>query len=91
MLPVTHGKRYTQLQVLLYTLILFGVTLLPFAIRMSGWLYLAAACVLGGIFTGYAIALYARYSDRLAKRAFRYSILYLALLFGALLVDHYLI
>jgi protoheme IX farnesyltransferase len=91
MLPVTHGKRYTQLQVLLYTLILFGVTLLPFAIRMSGWSYLAAACILGGIFIGYAIALYARYSDHLAKRAFRYSILYLALLFGALLVDHYLI
>ena len=91
MLPVTHGRRYTQLQVLLYTLILFGVSLLPFAIRMSGWLYLAAACVLGAIFIGYAIALYARYSDRLARRAFRYSIVYLALLFAALLVDHYLV
>ena len=91
MLPVTHGRRYTQLQVLLYTLILFGVSLLPFAIRMSGWLYLAAACVLGAIFIGYAIALYARYSDRLAQRAFRYSIVYLALLFAALLVDHYLV
>jgi protoheme IX farnesyltransferase len=90
MLPVTHGRRYTQLQVLLYSLILFGVSLLPFAIRMSGWLYLAAACVLGAIFIGYAIALYARYSDRLAQRAFRYSIVYLALLFAALLVDHYL-
>jgi protoheme IX farnesyltransferase len=91
MLPVTHGKRYTRLQVLLYTLILFGVSLLPFASRMSGWLYLAAACVLGAIFIGYAIALYARYSDRLARRAFRYSIVYLALLFAALLVDHYLV
>jgi protoheme IX farnesyltransferase len=91
MLPVTHGRRYTQLQVLLYTLILFGVSLLPFAIRMSGWLYLAAACVLGAIFIGYAIALYARYSDSLAQRAFRYSIVYLALLFAALLVDHYLL
>jgi len=91
MLPVTHGRRYTQLQVLLYSLILFGVSLLPFAIRMSGWLYLAAACVLGAIFIGYAIALYARYSDRLAQRAFRYSIVYLALLFAALLVDHYLV
>jgi len=90
MLPVTHGRRYTQLQVLLYTLILFGVSLLPFAIRMSGWPYLAAACVLGAIFIGYGIALYARYSDRLARRAFRYSIVYLALLFAALLVDHYL-
>jgi len=91
MLPVTHGRRYTQLQVLLYTLILFGVSLLPFASRMSGWLYLGAACVLGAIFIGYAIALYARYSDRLAQRAFRYSIVYLALLFAALLVDHYLV
>jgi protoheme IX farnesyltransferase len=91
MLPVTHGRRYTQLQVLLYTLILFGVSLLPFAVRMSGWLYLAAACVLGAIFIGYAIALYARYSDRLARRAFRYSITYLALLFAALLADHYLV
>jgi protoheme IX farnesyltransferase len=91
MLPVTHGKRYTRLQVLLYTLILFGVSLLPFASRMSGWLYLAAACVLGAIFIGYAIALYARYSDHLARRAFRYSIVYLALLFAALLVDHYLV
>lgn len=91
MLPVTHGKRYTQLQVLLYTLILFGVSLLPFAIRMSGWLYLAAACLLGAIYIGHAIALYARYSDRLAQRAFRYSIVYLALLFAALLIDHYLL
>jgi protoheme IX farnesyltransferase len=91
MLPVTHGRRHTQLQVLLYTLILLGVSLLPFAIRMSGWLYLAAACVLGAIFIGYAIALYARYSDRLAQRAFRYSIVYLSLLFAALLVDHYLV
>ena len=91
MLPVTHGRHYTQLQVLLYTLILFGVSLLPFAIGMSGWPYLAAACLLGAIFIGYAIALYARYSDRLAQRAFRYSIVYLALLFAALLVDHYLV
>jgi len=91
MLPVTHGRRYTQLQVLLYTLILFGVSLLPFAIRMSGWLYLAAASILGLIFIGYASALYRRYSDRLAQRTFRYSILYLALLFAALLFDHYLL
>ena len=91
MLPVTHGRRYTQLQVLLYTLILFGVSLLPFAIRMSGWLYLAAASILGLIFIGYASALYMRYSDRLAQRTFRYSILYLALLFAVLLFDHYLV
>ena len=90
MLPVTHGKDYTQLQVLLYTLILFGVSLLPFAIRMSGWIYLAAAVVLGLIYIGYAVRIYIVYSDRLARGAFRYSIVYLAALFAALLADHYL-
>jgi heme o synthase len=90
MLPVTHGKAYTRLQVLLYTLILFGVSLLPFVVRMSGWLYLAAALGLGGIFLGYALRIYRAYSDALAHKTFRYSILYLALLFAALLVDHYL-
>jgi protoheme IX farnesyltransferase len=90
MLPVTHGARYTRLQVLLYTLILFGVSLLPFAIRMSGWLYLAAALVLGGVFIGYAVRIHLAYSDALARRTFRYSILYLAALFAALLVDHHL-
>jgi protoheme IX farnesyltransferase len=90
MLPVTHGKEYTRLQVLLYTLILFAASLLPYAIRMSGAFYLAAAAVLGGIFTAYAVRLHLAYSDALARATFRYSILYLALLFAALLVDHHL-
>jgi len=90
MLPVTHGKDYTRLQVLLYTLILFGVSLLPFAVRMSGWLYLAAAVALGLVYVGFAILIVAAYSDRLARRCFRYSIFYLAALFAALLIDHYL-
>jgi heme o synthase len=90
MLPVTHGKAYTRLQVLLYTLILFAASLLPFVIRMSGWLYLAAALILGGIFIAYAVRICRAYSDALAQKAFRYSILYLAFLFAALLVDHYL-
>ncbi len=90
MLPVTHGKEYTRLQVLLYTLILLAVSLLPYAIRMSGLFYLAAAVVLGSIFTAYAARLHAAYSDALARATFRYSILYLALLFAALLVDHHL-
>jgi heme o synthase len=90
MLPVTHGKQYTRLQVLLYTLILFAVSLLPYVIRMSGLLYFAAALVLGGIFLAYALRIYLAYSDALARRTFRYSIAYLALLFAALLVDHYL-
>jgi protoheme IX farnesyltransferase len=90
MLPVTHGEAYTRLQVLLYTLILFAVSLLPFVVRMSGWLYLAAALILGAIFVRYAVAIYRTYSDALAQQTFRYSIVYLALLFAALLVDHYL-
>ncbi len=90
MLPVTHGPEYTRLSVLLYTLILFGVTLLPFATRMSGGLYLACAIVLGARFVHYAWRLYRDYSDALARRTFRYSIAYLFGLFAALLVDHYL-
>ena len=91
MLPVTHGKDYTRLQVLLYTLILFGVSLLPFAIRMSGWLYFVSALALGLVYIGYAVRIYVAYSDALARRCFRYSIVYLAVLFAALLVDHYLV
>src|SRR6267378_1705975 len=90
MLPVTHGERYTRRQVLLYTVVLFAVSLLPFCAHMSGLLYLAAALALGGVFLAYAARLYQSYSDRLAHATFRYSIVYLALLFAALLVDHYL-
>jgi protoheme IX farnesyltransferase len=90
MLPVTHGKPYTRLQVLLYTLILFGVSLLPYVIGMSGAPYLVAALVLGAIYLGYAVQIYFAYSDTVARAAFRYSIAYLAFLFGSLLIDHYL-
>jgi heme o synthase len=90
MLPVTHGNQFTRLHVLLYTLVLFAGTLLPFVYGMSGWLYLAAAVLLGGAFIGHAFALWRRYSDRLARKTFRFSILYLSLLFAALLRDHYL-
>jgi protoheme IX farnesyltransferase len=89
MLPVTHGQRYTQLMIVLYTLVLLAATLMPYAIRMSGPLYLVAAVALGGIFVGYALKLYHRYSDALARRTFRFSIYYLAALFSALLIDHY--
>ncbi len=89
MLPVTHGSLYTRLQIVLYTLALVGVSLLPFAIRMSGPLYLVAAVGLGGVFVAYAVRLYRRYSDDLARATFRYSIVYLAALFSALLIDHY--
>ena len=90
MLPVTHGPDYTRLQVLLYTLILFAVSLLPYAARMSGLPYLAAAVALGLVYVGYAVRIHLAYSDALARRCFRYSIVYLAALFAALLVDHYL-
>jgi heme o synthase len=90
MLPVTHGSRYTRLMIVLYTIVLVAVTMLPFAIRMSGYVYLGAAVALGAVFLAYAWRLWRSYSDALARRAFRYSILYLAALFTALLVDHYL-
>ena len=89
MLPVTHGARYTRLMIVLYTVALIAVTMLPFAIRMSGVLYLAAALGLGAVFLWRAVTMYFRYSDALARATFKYSILYLAALFSALLVDHY--
>ncbi len=89
MLPVTHGSKYTRLMIVLYTAALFAVTLLPYAVRMSGGLYLAAAVVLGAMFLSHAVRLYRRYSDALARRTFRFSIVYLAALFSALLLDHF--
>jgi protoheme IX farnesyltransferase len=89
MLPVTHGEEYTRLQILLYTIILSAVTLMPFAMRMSGFIYLGVALLLDGVFMAYAIGLYRKYSDALARSMFKFSILYLTLLFAALLVDHY--
>ena len=90
MLPVTHGAEFTRLHVFLYTLVLFAATLLPFISGMSGPIYLAAAIVLGVMFCGYGWRLWRGYSDALARRTFRFSILHLSLLFAALLVDHYL-
>jgi heme o synthase len=90
MLPVTHGAEFTRLQVFLYTLVLFAASLLPFVQGMSGVMYLAAAVLLNAAFVGYAWKLWRVYSDALARKTFRYSIIYLSLLFAALLVDHYL-
>ncbi|MBV8604023.1 MAG: protoheme IX farnesyltransferase [Pelomonas sp.] len=90
MLPVTHGEAYTRLQILLYTWALFAATLLPFLTGMSGWLYLAAALVLGLMFCWRAWQLWRAYSDALARKTFMFSIWHLSLLFAALLVDHYL-
>ncbi|OSZ73340.1 heme o synthase [Hydrogenophaga sp. IBVHS1] len=90
MLPVTHGSEFTRLQILLYTVVLFAACLMPFVMRMSGWIYLAAAIVLSIGFCGYAFALWRNYSDALARKTFRFSLIHLSLLFAALLVDHYI-
>jgi len=90
MLPVTHGDKFTRLHVLLYTLILIAVTLMPYATQMSGLIYLIGAGILDAVFLYYAIKIYVDYSDQLAKKTFRYSIVYLAALFAVLLIDHYI-
>lgn len=90
MLPVTHGNWFTRLQILLYTLLLMTACLMPFAIGMSTWLYLAVALMLSAGFIAYAIALMRQYSDELARKTFRFSLIHLSLLFAALLIDHYL-
>jgi heme o synthase len=89
MLPVTHGSEFTRLQVLLYTVVLFAATLLPFTFGMSGWIYLISAVILGARFTHYAWRLWREYSDELSRATFRFSIWHLSLLFLALLVDHW--
>jgi protoheme IX farnesyltransferase len=89
MLPVTHGEKFTRLHVLLYTLVMIASTLLPFAYGMSGWIYLLVALALDGMFLYYAVKIYTAYSDRLAQQTFRFSVVYLAALFTALLLDHY--
>lgn len=89
MLPVTHGAQFTRLHILLYTLLLVATTLLPTLIGMSGLVYLLSALALGGYFLWLAWQLYQEYSEPLARKTFKYSINYLALLFAALLIDHY--
>ena len=89
MLPVTHGEKFTLLHIILYTIILAIVTLMPFSVGMSGLIYLFFATILNAIFLYYVVVLYRNYSDKLSKRVFNYSILYLSLIFAAFLVDHY--
>jgi protoheme IX farnesyltransferase len=91
MLPVTHGNEFTRLQVFLYTLVLFAACLMPFAYGMSSWLYLVAAVVLSFGFSLYGWRLWRNYSDELARKTFRFSLIHLSLLFAALLADHYLL
>ena len=91
MLPVTHGNAFTRLQVFLYTLVLFAACLLPFVYGMSSWLYLIAAIGLSLGFCAYGFRLWRNYSDALARRTFRFSLIHLSALFAALLLDHYLL
>ncbi len=90
MLPVTHGNEFTRLQIFLYTLVLFAACLMPFAYGMSSWFYLAAALALSMGFSLYGYRLWRDYSDALARKTFRFSLIHLSVLFAALLVDHYI-
>ena len=90
MLPVTHGNEFTRLQILLYTLVLFAACLMPFAYGMSSWLYLVAALGLSAGFIWHGFRLWREYSDALARKTFRFSLIHLSVLFAALLIDHYL-
>jgi protoheme IX farnesyltransferase len=90
MLPVTHGDDFTRLHLLLYTLLMIATTLLPFASGMAGFFYLGSVVVLDAVFLAFAVRLWRHYSHALARRTFAYSIFYLAMLFAALMVDHYL-
>ena len=91
MLPVTHGSEFTRLQILLYTFILLAACLMPFIYGMSSWLYLAVALGLSAGFCWYAWRLWQNYSDALARKTFRFSLIHLSALFAALLLDHYLL
>ena len=89
MLPITHGMDVTKFHILMYTIALLATSMLPFAIGMSGLIYLGTAIVLGGIFFWYSWQIYRHYTDLIARKAFAYSIVYLSILFAVLLVDHY--
>jgi protoheme IX farnesyltransferase len=90
MLPVTHGLKFTQFHVWLYSIALAATTLLPFAVKMSGLIYLVSAVALNAVFLWYSWRMYRHYTDLIARKAFTWSIIYLSLLFVALLVDHYI-
>jgi protoheme IX farnesyltransferase len=89
MLPVTHGMNFTGFHVWLYSIVLAATTLLPFVVRMSGLIYLVSAIALNAVFLWHGWRVYKHYSDQVARKAFTWSIIYLSLLFAALLLDHY--
>ena len=90
MLPITHGLEFTRFHIWLYTIALFSTTMLPYAVHMSGLIYLVSAVILGLMFLWYAWRIYRHYDDAHARKTFTFSIIYLSLLFLALLVDHYI-
>ena len=89
MLPITHGLAFTRFHIWLYTIALVATTMLPFAVDMSGLIYLVSAVTLDLVFLWFAWQVYRNYTDQISRRMFAYSIIYLSLLFAALLVDHY--
>ena len=90
MLPVTHGEAYTRINILLYTILLFIITIIPYLTRMSGIIYLLSAIVLGAVYLTYGIRMWRNHDDlELPMKSFRFSISYLGLVFSALLIDHY--
>jgi protoheme IX farnesyltransferase len=91
MLPVTHGNRFTALHILLYTLLMFVITLLPYATFLSGWIYLSAAVVLGLVFLYWSIEIIREKNPNAPMETFKYSINYLLLLFVAMLADHWIL
>lgn len=91
MLPVTHGEKYTKISILLYTVLMILVTLLPFAVGMSGWLYILGALILGAGFLYWAIMMMLDRNPNAGMDTFKYSIVYLMALFIIMLVDHYFI
>tara|TARA_B100000965_G_scaffold81123_1_gene64882 strand:+ start:195 stop:1061 length:867 start_codon:yes stop_codon:yes gene_type:complete len=91
MLPVTHGVIFTKLQIVLYTIILFIVSLLPYVVLMSGPIYLYSALILSSMFLYSSVKLYYSSDDEDAMKTFQFSIYYIFLIFLALLVDHFII
>ena len=91
MLPVTHGVEFTKLQIVLYTIILFIVSVLPYVVLMSGIIYLISALTLSSVFLYYSIRLFLSKDNEIAMKTFQFSIYYIFLLFLALLVDHFII
>ena len=91
MLPVTHGNRFTALHILLYTILMFLITLLPFATFLSGWIYAVSAVILGAVFLYWSIEILREKNPKAPMETFKYSINYLLLLFIAMLADHWIL